>query len=152
MVSKIIKRCFSGAVSGLAVYVMFTLFASWVRADGSYYFASGHMILSYGSELNAVSAACGGAAVLGALWASAALIYRETDWSIPVQTALHILICIVPSLLLVRWLNWMPRSMDGFMQYARLFGILYILLWLGQYLMLRSGVRQLNDAVEAAEK
>lgn len=151
MKKTILKRCLLGAPAGLSVYVLFTLFASWLRGDGTYYFTGGYLVWLYGTELNAVTVACICAMLIGMIWAAASLIF-QTDWSLMKQTAVHYLACTVPSLLINCAFGTMPRSMDGLMQYLWLFGCIYVLIWIGQYICIRKRVRQMNAMLNTAEE
>lgn len=149
MRKKIIGHCLFGAPAGLSLYVMFTLWASWLRGGGKYYFTSGHLVLVYGNEVNAVTAACASAMFIGMIWSAASLIYQETDWSLMKQTVVHCLVCVAPSLLIAYLMFWMPRNLDGLMQYLTVFGGMYVMNWIGQYLGMKRRVKQLNEKLSA---
>ena len=142
---KILRCCIFGASMGLALQTLFWLSASWLRADGQLYFVSGHLVMMYGTELGAVTAQCICSAILGMLWASATLIFRETDWSIMKQTFIHFSVCVIPSLLFACGMHWMPRSFDGLKQYLRLFLVLYGVNWICQFLTIRKRVKVFNE-------
>lgn len=144
MKKKLFGYCLFGAPTGVTMYLFFTLFASWLRGDGQYYYTSGHLVLAYGNELNAVAAASAGAMVLGVIWATASLIYQETDWSLLKQTVVHCGVCVVPSLVIAYKMYWMPRNPEGLIQYLVLFSLLYAVNWVLQYLSMRKRVRQMN--------
>lgn len=151
MTKKIVKHCLYGAPAGVALYVAFTLWASWLRGDGVYHFTSGHLIQVYGSEVNAVAATCLGAMALGMIWAAASLIYQETDWNLLRQTALHCVVCVLPSLLIAYGMHWMPRSIDGLGQYLTVFGAIYILNWIARYFGMRKRIQQMNEKLNGLE-
>lgn len=144
LAKKILSCCLLGAPAGLTLQMLFWLWASWLRGDGQLHFVSGHLILMYGTELNAVTAQCVCSMLLGMLWASASLIFRDTDWSLLKQTVIHFLVCTVPSLGLAYGMHWMPRSLDGLLQYLRLFGSLYVVNWIAQYLSICKRIKQFN--------
>lgn len=144
LIKKFLNLCAFGAPAGLALQMLFWLWASWIRGDGQLNFVSGHLILKYGTELNAVTAQCICAMLLGMLWASASVIFQDTDWNLMKQTLTHFLVCTVPSLGLAWAMNFMPRSLDGLAQYLGIFGFLYVLNWICQYLSIRNRLKQLN--------
>ena len=152
MKKKVLLYCLFGAPAGTSMYVAFTLWGSWLRGDGKYYFTSGHLVQIYGNELNAVAVACVSAMVLGMIWASASLIYQETDWSLLKQTAVHCGICVVPSLLIAYAMHWMPRSWDGLMQYGMIFGVLYAANWTARYAAMKKRVRKMNAELRKLEE
>lgn len=151
MRKKILSYGLFGAPAGLTVQILFTLCGSYLRGDGKYHFTSGHLVLVYGSELNAMTAACIGAMVIGMIWAAAALIWRETDWNLLKQTIVHFLACTVPSLLIAGAMGFMPWSRDGLGQYLLLFGVLYGLNWIVQYFMLKKRVRRMSAQLKYLE-
>ena len=149
MKRKLWKQTGFGAILGLALWVAFTVLAAWLRGQWSFPAVSGHLVLLYGSELGAVTAQCTGAVLCGILWCNASLIFRETDWNLLKQTAVHILVCMIPALAVVWAMGFMPSSLDGLMQYLRLFGVIYGVNWLVSYLKLREGVKQINARLDA---
>ena len=152
MGKRILKYCMFGASEGITVYVAFSLLGSWLRGDGKYYYTSAHLIRIYGNEVNAVAAAVLTAMTLGMIWAAASLIYQETDWSLLGQTAVHCAACVIPSLVIAYVMNWMPRSWDGVGQYAAVFGVIYIVNWIAQYLGMKKRVRQMNEKLNKLEE
>ncbi|MBQ7801701.1 MAG: DUF3021 domain-containing protein [Oscillospiraceae bacterium] len=152
MKKKILKHSLFGILLGLALWAGFILWAFWLRGDGQLRFVSGQLMVLYGSERNAVTAECAGAVLIGLLWSNAALIWRETDWSLLKQTAVHYLVCVVPSLLIACAMGFMPRSLDGLGQYLLLFGVLYGLNWIIQYSALKARVRKMNQRLRLLEE
>lgn len=148
MRKKILSCCLFGAPAGLSVQILFTLWGSYLRGDGKYHFTSGHLVFVYGSELNAVTATCVGAMLIGMIWAAATLIWRETDWNLLQQTLVHIFACLIPSLGIAYVMRFMPWSLDGLCQYLVIFGVLYVLNWGVQYQMMRKRVRELNTGLK----
>ena len=152
MKKKIMLCCLFGAPAGVTMYVLFTLWGSWLRGDGNCYFTSGHLVQIYGNEWNAVAAACIGAMMIGMIWAVASLIYRETDWSLLGQTVVHCGVCVIPSLLIAYAMHWMPRSWDGLGQYLTVFGVLYGVNWTAQYFGMKKRVRRMNEKLNQLEE
>lgn len=143
MKKKMLNRCLFGAPTGLTVWFLFLLFAAYLRG-GELILVSGHLVFVYGSELNAVTAEVAGAMLIGMIWASASLIFTDTDWSLLKQTLVHYGVCTVPSLLIVYILQCMPRNLDGLVQYLWLFGVIYALNWVIQYLCTKRRLKQIN--------
>lgn len=152
MKQKILHRTAFGAVLGLALWAVFTILAAYLRGVQQFPAVSGHLVFIYGSELAAVTVQCTGAMLCGILWCNAALIFRETDWNLLVQTLVHIVVCTFPALMIAYVLYFMPHSLDGLLQYARLFGIIYVLNWVFLYLRMRKGVRQINSQLKTLRK
>lgn len=145
MKQKLIRHTAFGAILGMAMWTGFTIFAAYLRGEARLPAVSGHLVLVYGSELNAVAAQCVGATLCGILWSNAALIFRETDWNLLAQTGAHMAVCMIPALLIAKIMQFMPSGIDGLLQYIRLFGAVYGINWAAQYLRLRRGVKQINS-------
>ena len=152
MKRKIMSRTFLGALLGLSLWTVFTILAAWLRGQWQFPAVSGHLVMAYGSELAAVTAQCVGAMLCGILWCNAALIFQEKDWSFPVQTGVHILACMIPAMAIAWFMHFMPHSLDGLVQYLRLFGLIYILNWAVQYFRLRQAVKQINGRLRKMEE
>lgn len=147
MTKKIFSRCLFGAPAGLTIWFLFHLCAAYLR-DGEILWVSGHALQIYGSELNAVTAQCISAMLIGMIWAAAFIIWQETEWSLLKQTLVNCLLCTVPSMAIAWLMHWMPHSLDGIFQYVRLFGTIYLILWAVQYLSMRHRVRQFNAKIK----
>ena len=151
MAKKIFDRCLFGAPAGVTVWVAFILWGAWLRGGGNVIWVSGHGVQVYGSELAAICAQVGSAMLIGMIWAAASLIWQETEWSLLKQTAVNCLACTIPSMAIAWVMQWMPHSLDGIFQYVLLFGVIYVLIWMVQYLGMRKRVRQFNEKIKALE-
>lgn len=144
MKKKILSRTIFGAIAGLAMWTVFTVFAAYLRGDWEFPRIAYYQLRIYGNELNAAAAQCVCAMLIGMLWTTASLIYRETDWSLLKQTVVHCLVCTLPALGIAWLMHMIPRGTDGPMQYLRLFGVIYALVWIIQYGSMRKHVKQFN--------
>ena len=149
MKQKILRQTGIGVILGMALWAGVTLLAGYLRGSGQFPAVSGHLVMVYGSELRAVTAQCICAILCGILWCNGALIFRETDWNLLIQTGVHILACMIPGFAIVWLMYFMPRSLDGLMQYLRLFGALYGANWAVQYLLLQNSVKILNEKLNS---
>ena len=144
MAKKILQRCMTGAPWGLALQILMIILHSYRRGNGEVYQVSAWLLDIYGTERNAFSAECTGAMLVGMLWAAASLIFRETDWSLLKQTAVHFAGCMGPSLGIGFGLHWLPRNWYGLSQCLLLFGLIYVVNWAVQFLWMRRRVKQMN--------
>lgn len=142
MKKKIWKRGLFGAPTGLTVFVAVNLLFAHLRGDGEFHMGY-YLIRVYGTEVNAMTAACISAMLIGTIWSAASVLY-ETDWNLLVQTVVHALLCVLPSMAIAWSMYWIPRNQDGIAQYAMLFGVIYVLVWLIQYLDRKKRVWQMN--------
>lgn len=150
MKRKILRRCLSGAPVGLTVFVFINLLFAHLRGSGQlgigYY-----LIRVYGNEVNAATALTLSAMAIGMLWSAASLIF-ETDWNLLVQTLVHGICCVIPSLAIAWAMYWIPRSGGGIVSYALLFTLIYVVVWLGQYLSMKKRLRKINRQLKLMER
>ena len=149
MKKKMLRRCLFGAPTGLTVFIIIALGFAHLRADGELRIGY-YLIRIYGNEVNAFTAACIGAMLIGIIWSAASAIF-ETDWNLLVQTVTHALCCVVPSLAIAWAMYWIPRTASGIGQYAAIFAVIYVLIWLIQYLDRKKRVTQMNRRLKALD-
>lgn len=149
MKKKIWKRCLFGAPVGLLIFMGIFLAQAHLRGDGEIHVGY-YLIRVYGTEVNAMTAACISAMMIGMIWSGASVLY-ETDWNLLMQTAVHALLCVLPSMAVAWVMYWIPRNRDGIAQYAMLFGVIYVLVWLIQFLDRRKRVQQMNALLKMKE-
>lgn len=142
MKKKLFRRCASGAPTGLMVCVLLNLFFSYLRRDSELRIGY-YLIRVYGSEVNAISAMVLGSMLIGGIWSAASLIF-ESERSLLLQTIAHAVCCVIPSLAIAWLLFWIPRTLDGIVQYASIFAGIYVLVWIIQYGHMRRRIRKFN--------
>ena len=149
MRNTIMRRGLLGAPTGLTVLIAIILLMSHLRGDGELRIGY-YLIRVYGNEVNAFTAACAGGMIIGMIWSAASVIY-ETDWNLLVQTSVHAVCCVAPSLSVAWILYWIPRTVDGIFQYAAIFAFIYGIVWLVQYLDRKKRVKQMNLGLKALD-
>lgn len=146
MKKKVWQRGLCGAPVGLMIFMGIFLSLAYLRGDGELHVGY-YLIRIYGTEVNAMTAACIGAMMIGILWSAASVLY-ETDWNLVMQTVIHALVCVLPSMAIAWAMYWIPRNRDGILQYAMLFGMIYGAVWLIQYMDRKKRVRQMNTLLQ----
>lgn len=143
MAKNIFRRCLLGAPTGLMIFTFIALFFAHLSGDGElrvgYY-----LVRVYGSEVNALTALVLSSMAIGILWSAASVIF-DTDWNLLAQTALHGICCVIPSVAIAWGVYWIPHTLDGLVQYVTIFAVIYVLIWIFQYLSIRRRLRQFND-------
>ena len=136
-----------GLPLGICLGYAITILISLIIGNGEYFPVPPQLVLDLGNEINAVlvqTLLCG---ILGAGFAAASVIWEMEDWSLVKQTGLYFLIS---SLLMipVAWLaNWMEHSFRGFVIYFGIFLILFVIIWLIQYLFIRENIKKMNAKI-----
>ena len=142
MAKNILKRCLLGAPTGLMIFTFIALFFAHLSGDGElrvgYY-----LVRVYGSEVNALTALVLSSMAIGIVWSAASVIF-DTDWNLLAQTALHAICCVIPSVAIAWGVYWIPHTLDGLVQYVTIFAVIYVLIWIFQYLSIRRRLRQFN--------
>ena len=142
MAKNIFRRCLLGAPTGLMIFTFIALFFAHLSGDGElrvgYY-----LVRVYGSEVNALTALVLSSMAIGILWSAASVIF-DTDWNLLAQTALHGICCVIPSVAIAWGVYWIPHTLDGLVQYVTIFAVIYVLIWIFQYLSIRRRLRQFN--------
>jgi len=143
----VLQRALLGIPLGICLGFAITILISLIIGNGEYLPVPPQLVLDLGNEINAVlvqTLLCG---ILGAGFAAASVIWEMEDWSLVKQTGLYFLIS---SLLMipVAWLaNWMEHNFRGFVIYFGIFLILFVIIWLIQYLFIRENIKKMNAKI-----
>jgi len=141
---KIILRSISGIPIGISIGYLISIIISLIWGKGYYSPCVPELITVMGNEINAViiqTILCG---ILGAGFAASSLIWEIEAWNIVKQTGVYFLI-ISFLMMPVSWLNyWMDHSILGFVTYFGIFALIFIIIWIIQYITGRCFVKKLN--------
>ena len=150
MAKNIFRRCLLGAPTGLMIFTFIALFFAHLSGDGElrvgYY-----LVRVYGSEVNALTALVLSSMAIGMVWSAASVIF-DTDWNLLAQTVLHGICCVIPSVAIAWGVYWIPHTLDGLVQYVTIFVVIYVLIWIIQYLSIRRRLRQFNTKIGELEE
>lgn len=144
MKTDIIKRGLLGFPLGIAIGHVITVVISLIFAKGYFAFCHPSLVASMGSEIKAVviqTLLCG---FIGTVMSISTVIWENEDWSILKQTGLFFVIVSATNLPIAYILHWMDRSAGGILVYIGIFAILFIVIWIVQYLIYRNKIMQIN--------
>lgn len=147
MKKKLIARGLLGFPIGIAIGFVITIIISACVGDGCFYPVTPELLDTAGSELSAVivqTALCG---VMGTGFAMASLIWEIDSWSLAKQSGIYFAIACMVMLPIAYAANWMEHSVIGFLSYAGIFIVIFLLVWLIQYLAWKGKINKLNDGV-----
>lgn len=147
MKKKLIARGILGFPIGIAIGFVITIIISACVGDGCFYPVTPELLDTAGSELSAVivqTALCG---VMGTGFAMASLIWEIDSWSLAKQSGIYFAIACMIMLPIAYAANWMEHSVIGFLSYAGIFIVIFLLVWLIQYLAWKGKINKLNDGV-----
>ncbi|MGN0983453.1 MAG: DUF3021 domain-containing protein [Gemmiger sp.] len=145
MKQKIIHRGLVGCPAGIAIGFLIPLVISACIRDGFYYPVTPELISTMGSELNAVilqTVLCG---LLGSGFAMASCIWEVDSWRLATQTGVYFLIACLLMLPIAYLSNWMKHSVAGVLSYVSIFGLVFVVVWIVQYLSWKRRINQMND-------
>ncbi len=97
-----------------------------------------------GSEIYAVilqALLCG---LLGIGFAASSLIWEIEHWGIVKQTGIYFLIISVIMLPIAYLTYWMEHSLMGFFSYYAVFALIFLVIWIIEFIIGRYNVRKMN--------
>ena len=144
MKKKIILRAALGFPIGIAIGHLITIFISLVWANGYYAPCVPELIDVMGSEIYAVilqALLCG---LLGIGFAASSLIWEIEHWGIVKQTGIYFLIISVIMLPIAYLTYWMELSLMGFFSYYAVFALIFLVIWIIEFIIGRYNVRKMN--------
>ena len=142
MKRKIIARGIWGFPVGIAIGYLITIFSSFVWGNGYYSPCMPELVSSMGSEIHAVmlqALLCG---ALGADCAAGSIIWEIESWSVVKRTGIYFLAICAVMLPTAYFMYWMERSIAGFLSYFGIFALIFLLIWVIQYMLGRRDVKK----------
>ncbi len=144
MKKKLILRGAYGFPAGIAMGYLITILISLVNAEGHYIPCVPELITVMANEINAVilqALLCG---LLGAGCGAGSVIWEIENWSIIKQTGIFFLIISVLMMPIAYFTYWMEHSITGFLSYFGIFVLIFIAIWIIQFIVGRHNVTKLN--------
>ena len=125
---RFIIKVLAGALAGIMISMVLFLFDTTIDPG------SGHLawfIQFVGSGLN------------GAICMGSSIFYEIDSWGLRKATVLHYLLCLGSFSITSAVLKWFPT--DILLIVFLVFTVVYILIWLTEYLLWKREIRQIND-------
>ena len=145
MKNRIIKLALIGFPVGIVIGFVITLIISACIGDGFYYPVTSEFIGLMGNELNAVilqTVLCG---IIGSGFAMASVIWELDSWSLAKQSGIYFLIACIIMFPIAYITNWMKHSIAGVLSYVGIFVVIFVIVWLVQYLSWKRKIKRMND-------
>lgn len=147
MKKNVLQRALLGFPLGISIGFAISIVISLIIGNGEYLPASTELVLALGNEINAVLVQTLLSGILGAGFAAASVIWELEDWSLAKQTGIYFLISSL-LMLPVAWLaKWMEHSFRGFLVYFGIFLIIFVVIWIIQYLIIRENIKKMNAKI-----
>lgn len=144
MKKKVFMRGLIGLPIGISLSYLITVIISAVLGDEKYYPCVPELIDVMGNEINAVIVQMLFSGLLGACFGMISLIWEIENWSIVKQTGIYFFAAAAIMLPVAYFTHWMEHSVNGFVAYFGLFALIFIFIWIVQFLTWKKKVKKLN--------
>lgn len=147
MKKKIFLRGMLGIPLGVAIGYIITILVSLVWADGHYSPCVPELTVMMGSEINAVllqTVLCG---ILGMGFGAGSVIWEIEDWGLAKQTGIYFAVISVVMLPVAYITHWMEHSLKGAFSYFGVFVLIFVIIWIVQYTIIRHNIRKMNETL-----
>lgn len=152
MKKKIFLRSILGFPLGLAIGYVISIIISLIYSNGDYTPCEPTLITMMGNEINAVmlqALLCG---ILGMGFAASSVIWEIENWGIIKQTGIYFLIVSLIMMPIAYVTYWMEHSFKGVLSYFGIFVLIFVIIWIIQYTIIRRHVKKMNEALKAVQK
>lgn len=152
MKKKIITRSAIGFPLGIATGYLITIVISLIRAKGYYSPCVPQLSDLMGNEINAVvfqALLCG---ILGAGFGGASAIWEIENWSIVKQTGIYFAVISVIMMPIAYFTYWMKHSVTGFLSYFGIFALIFVVIWIVQFIIGKHNVSRMNKGLFKVKK
>ncbi len=152
MKKKIIVRSVLGFPIGILIGYLITIIISLISANGYYSPCVPELITAMGNEINAVilqAVLCG---LLGAGFSASSVIWNIEHWSIVKQTGIYFAIISLIMIPIAYFAYWMEHSLVGFLSYFGIFILIFIFIWIIEFIIIRRNVKKMNENLYKAKQ
>ncbi|WP_434309336.1 DUF3021 domain-containing protein [Hominifimenecus sp. rT4P-3] len=144
MKKKLILRGILGFPLGITIGYCITILISLVWADGYYSPCVPELISVMGNEIYAVLFQALLSGLLGAGFGASSVIWEIESWSIVKQTGIYFGIVSVIMMPVAYFTYWMEHSMAGFLSYFGIFVLIFVMIWILQFVWGKQMVKKMN--------
>lgn len=148
MKKRIICRGLFGFPVGITISFMISLMFSIRIGDGNFYPVSQELIDTTGNELNAIILQTVFCSIVGIGFGMASVIWEIDSWSLAKQSGVYFAVACGIMFPISYLANWMEHSIQGILCYIGIFVLIFILVWITQYLLWKNKIRRMNRRVE----
>lgn len=146
-----ILRAAIGFPIGVTIGHLITIFISLGWADGYYAPCVPDLITAMGNEIGAVilqTLLCG---LLGSGFAASSVIWEMENHDLVWQTGVYFFIVSLLMLPIAYFTYWMEHSLLGFLSYFGVFVLIFVIIWMIQFIIGKHNVRRLNEKLSNTE-
>lgn len=147
MKKKVFLRALLGFPLGISIGYIVTILISMVHANGYYSPCVPSLVDAMGSQINAVAFQAVLSGLLGAVFAASSVIWEIEDWSIAKQTGIYFALTALTIMPIAYFARWMEPTLKGFLSYFGIFVLIFVVIWLIQYLFWKNKINQMNQEI-----
>jgi hypothetical protein len=148
MKKQAIQRGLFGFPIGISIGYAITIIGSLFWGDGGYSPVIPNLVDAVGSVIGAVALQAVLCGILGASFAAASLIWEKDSWSIAKQTGIYFLVIAITMFPIAYFAHWMEHSLAGFLVYAGIFLAIFVIMWVIQYCIWKSKIKDINKKMK----
>ena len=145
MKKKLIGRGLIGFPVGIAIGYVITVIISICIGDGFFHPVNPELVNKMGSELNAILIQTGLSGIMGTGFAMASVIWEIDKWSIAKQTGIYFVLTAAAMMPVAYITGWMEHSTIGVVTYFGIFVIIFVVVWMIQYSVIKCNIRKMNE-------
>ncbi len=143
-----VLRALLGFPLGISIGFVISIIGSIAFGNGYYSPCTPALIERMGSEINAVILQTALSGVLGSVFAASSIIWQMENWSIAKQTGIYFVITALAMMPIAYYANWMDHSVGGFIAYFGIFVIIFVVMWIVQYLIWKNKIDKMNRSIK----
>lgn len=151
MKKKIILRSALGFPLGIAIGYLITIIISLIWADGHYSPCVPELAAAMGNELRAVILQAFLSGILGAGFGACSIIWEIESWGVVKQTGVYFGAVSAIMAPVAYFACWMEHSVKGFLRYFGIFTLIFLVIWVEQFLTGKYTVKKLNENLYKAK-
>lgn len=141
---EVLKRLCMGIPFGIAIGCVITVFISVGVGDGEYYPYVPALLETAGTPIRAVILQTVLCSLLGAVSCAGSVIFSLDSWSLLKQSGIYFLILSAAMLPTAYVLHWMEHSFRGAVGYFAMFVLIFLFVWLSQYIGWKIKLKKMN--------
>lgn len=145
---KAILRGVLGFPMGIFLSITITILISLSLGTGEYNPVVPELTNLTNSEINAVVLQYILSGILGFMFAAGSAVFEVEQFSLVKQIVIHFFISVFTMLPIAYILRWMDHSIGGIVTYVGIFLIIYVIIWIIQYMSWKKKILQINKKLE----
>lgn len=146
---KIIKRFLFGAILGIAINYLISIFISFYLGSGNFQAVQPSLIEVYGNEINAVLIQLIFSMLIGGVYSASSIIFENVKYSLAKQSIIHFCLTTPIFFLVSYMMYWIDiNSKMEILIFIGIYILIYFINWIIFYLYWKDKVNKLNNQIK----